>query len=261
MPYFSPLRTALWILGSFSDSPPKAALCSPTGICFSTESFMIASCLSPTNRYAGSHPCTNRTRDATASTEDCLQSLLTGGKTGTLTFLPVNKVLTQKALLRRVGLCGYEVKDTGGWALLKLTLSSAPYSNHSFNYRLKPTLKERLITPCSARSLLDIPHIYSLNPSPVKSPLPNRPRRPERFFMVYQIRIRVGPNRVPNALWEGTKEELIKAFPLKTHPQPVWRWVGDAITEPPQVSATFSLWSRMDRDSEWGVADEDPRLK
>jgi hypothetical protein len=79
--------------------------------------------------------------------------------------------------------------------------------------------------------------------------------------MVYQIRIRVGPNRVPNPLWEGTRDELIRAFPLKSHPRPVWRWVGDAITEPPQVSSTFSLWSRMDRDAEWAVADEDPRLK
>ncbi len=79
--------------------------------------------------------------------------------------------------------------------------------------------------------------------------------------MVYQIRVRFGLEREPDPLWEGTKEELIKAFPVKTHPKPVWRWLEDAKPEAALASQRFSLWARFDRDSAWVVTDQDPRLQ
>jgi hypothetical protein len=78
--------------------------------------------------------------------------------------------------------------------------------------------------------------------------------------MTYAIFVRIGVLRVPTPIWEGTERELIKAFPKEQEPLPVWRWVKDAVMEPPQQPATFTLHARPDRNSPWLPVDVDPRL-
>lgn len=78
--------------------------------------------------------------------------------------------------------------------------------------------------------------------------------------MIYAIFARIGVERVPTPVWEGTETELKRAFPKEQEPLPVWKWVKDAVTQPPQQSATFILYARPDRDSPWQHVDVDPRL-
>lgn len=72
--------------------------------------------------------------------------------------------------------------------------------------------------------------------------------------------MRFGEVKLHEPIWQGTAEQMSRDFPTTEEPLPVWRWVKDAVSAPPQVSATFILYQRPHQDSAWRLADADPRL-